>query len=287
MNWIRENKFLSVFFGFVAVAAGALIFLIVQALGQYGDVDAAYKSQVTKLNNLQHQVPYPNSENLETYKAQKTTLNDEVSKVQQNLGKYQFPVEDMTPEQFQDRLRASVNAINDKAKQLGTKGVLPAKFALGFERYLTEPPNRDAAPLLGQELQAVEFIVNELLDRKIDSIVKDIDRAPLPEENNQKPPKDLVLRHPIVVTFVSEQGRFRTMLNDIISSTKQFYIVSLIQVKNQKPVSPARASASAAPAPSANQGRLTFIFGAEKVEVTMKIEIVDFAAASGNTASGK
>jgi len=278
MNWIRENKFLSVFLGFVIAGAGALGFLLFQAMGNYAEVNDAYANQLAQLNTLQALAPYPNKENLDKYKEQKASLNAEITKLKDNLAKYEFPLEPATPEQFQDQLRTAVNSVTEKAKQMGPN-VLPKTFALGFERYLTETPTKDAAAPLSRELKSIEFIVNELLDSKVDSFTHDVNRAPLPEETGQKPPpKALLFKHPFEITFVSEQGRFRKMLNDIVSSTKQFFIVRLIQVKNQVDKSPAKISAAPV-ATSGTSTRLTYLFGAEKLEITMKMEIVDFAPA--------
>lgn len=278
MNWFRENKLLAVFLGFVVVGSAALIYFLLQAVGHFNEVDDDYKTQVAQLNRLQTMVPYPNQQNLNKYKEQKTTLSAAITNLQQQLSKLQFPLEPMTPETFQDKLRTSVNAVSVRAGEV--KANLPKEFALGFDRYLTETPNKEAAAALGRQLKSIEFIVNELLDSKVDAITA-IARAPLPEESGQKQPKSLVTKYPFEISIVADQGRFRKMLNDIVSTTKQFYIVRLIQIKNQKDKSPSKASANpsaaATPAKEGNS-RLSFIFGTEKLNVVLRFEMVDFGA---------
>ena len=273
MNWIRENKFIAGFLGFVIVAALGLGFLLWQAMGNFSDVDAAYKDQVDKLTALQSQVPFPNQQNLKTYKEQDEELNTANTALMADLATHEFPLEPMTPEQFQDKLRTAVNEVAEKAKD--NKITIPDKFAMGFDRYLTETPNKDAAAPLGRQLTAIEFIINELLDSRIDSITKPIDRPPLPEESGQKPSKNSVVKHPFEITFISEQGRFRKVLNDTVSNSKQLYVVRLIQIKNQVPTSPLKVAQGAA-AGGATDNHLKYIFGAEKLEVVMKLEVIDF-----------
>ena len=243
MNWIRENKFIAVFLGFVIVAALGLGFLLWQAMGNFSDVDEAYKDQVDKLNALQSQVPFPNQQNLKKYKEQDEALSVANTALQTDLATHEFPLEPLTPEQFQDKLRTAVNEVAEKAKD--NKITIPERFAMGFDRYLTETPNRDAAAPLGRQLTAMEFIITELLDSRIDSITKPINRTPLPEESGQKPSKNSVVKHPFEITLISEQGRFRKVFNDILSNSKQLYVVRLIQIKNQVDKSPAKVAQAA------------------------------------------
>jgi hypothetical protein len=279
MTWIRENKFLAGFFGFILVAAAGLGFLIYQAYGHFGEVDDNYKQQIEKLNGLQSAVPYPDQGNLNKAKEQQTAYVGNIKNLLQDVAAVQFQMEPLTPEAFQDNLRATVNSVTAKAapKQL------PDKFGLGFERYLTETPRKEAASTLGRELKAVEFIVNELIDSKVESITSVI-RPPLPEENGTITPKGklpLVTKEEFDVTFICEQGRFRKILNELVDTKKQFYIIRLLRVKNQALTSPSKnptgAAAAATPAPgSKDAGGLHYILGTEKLEVTLKLEIVDF-----------
>jgi hypothetical protein len=272
MNWIRENKFIAGFLGFVIVAALGLGFLIWQAVGNFGAVDGTYRDQLDQLNALQSQVPFPNQQNLKKYKEQDEDLNTANTALQADLATHEFPLEPMTPEQFQDKLRTAVDEVAEKAKD--NKITVPDKFAMGFDRYLTETPNRDAAAPLGRQLTAIEFIINELLDSRIDSI-SIISRTPLPEESGQKPSKNSVVKHPFEITFVSEQGRFRKVLNDIVSNSKQLYVVRLLQIKNQVDKSPPKVAQNAA---GSDDKHLKYIFGAEKLELVMKLEVIDFAS---------
>jgi hypothetical protein len=279
MNWIRENKLLATFLGFVIAGMGALAFLLVQAISHFGEVDDAYKAQVEQWNQLQALPAYPEEKNLQLYKDQKKSLDAIITNLKQELSALQFPLEPMTPEEFQDKLRTTVNAVAAKAALTGAK--LPEKFALGFDRYLTETPGKEAAAPLGRQLKAIEFIINEFLDNRVESITT-INRSPVPEETGkQNPAKQLLDKIPVDITFVTDQNHFHKLLNDLMGTKKQFYIVRWLEVKNQVDKSPPKSATSAAAQASAkpakDTGFLHYLFGGEKLNFAMKIEIVNFA----------
>ena len=169
MNWISENKFLAGFFGFMVVGIGGLGFLLYQAMGDYDTVHQEYLQKSQTLSGLRGLVPTRNEENLEKYKAQKTALAAAIHTLEQNVSAIQFPLDaTVTPAGFQDKLRTSVNKVLADARTNNVK--LPDKFAFGFDQYLTSPPAQAAAVPLDRELKAVEFVVNELVQTKVDSI---------------------------------------------------------------------------------------------------------------------
>lgn len=281
MTWIRENKFLAAFFGFMIVGIGGLTFLLLQAKGHFEEVDTEYNSKKQTLSGLEASVPYPYEENLKKYKEQQSELSEAITALEKGESAIQYPLDAVTPEQFQDNLRSAVNAINEKVKDKKsdkTKGVVPDKFGLGFERYLTETPSKDAAPALARELKAIDLVVNELIDSHVDSI-NSISRKELPEEGAKqaKPAKpSLVVKNVVDINFSCEQGRLRKILNDLMDTKKQFYIVRLIAIKNQKDRAPSKA-APGGPNPQTGQSdKLAYIVGTEKLDVTLRLEILNF-----------
>src|SRR5215210_7330256 len=162
MDWIRENKFLTGFFAAVAVGAAVLGFLMFSARARHAEVHDQYTQQATELHRLQTLPLYPDEASLKKLRDQHQAVTSATVALQTSLNAMEFPVQPMTPEQFQDRLRASVSAATDKAKANGAK--LPDRFYMGFDTYQATLPRPEAAPLLGRELQAIEFVVNALLD---------------------------------------------------------------------------------------------------------------------------
>ena len=78
--------------------------------------------------------------------------------------------------------------------------------------------------------------------------------------------------------FVSEQSRFRNFLNGIVNEKSQFFVPRLVVVKNEVPDAPARVQPGGTTNPGGkNVANDKPIFGAEKVNVALVLEIVDFA----------
>jgi hypothetical protein len=126
--------------------------------------------------------------------------------------------------------------------------------------------------------------------------------------SEKAPAPALVKKHTFEIAFVSDQMNFLSVLNRIVSSGTQFFIPRLLQVKNEKEQGPAREGSGAAgaapqafgdaaapiaaaatgapgdvasgagarPAAAAEPAR-KYIVGEEALEVTLRLEIVDFA----------
>lgn len=116
-----------------------------------------------------------------------------------------------------------------------------------------------------------------------------------------KESKPLVSKHYVDLSFTADQNAFRQFFNTVVGNEKQFFIVRRVDVKNQARTGPPKAdpnaaAAAAAPAdqaaPAATPGApaapapaaatpaaaaLKYIVGEEKLDVAMRIDIVDFA----------
>ena len=235
MNWIRENKFLAVFFGVMFACVVALAIVLIMMVGTYDATHEKFATldrQLTTLHNLQ---PYPNADNLKRYQEQTTALAAIIEGLEQKLSAVQFPPDPaMNPPKFQAKLQTTVNEEIEKAKDNNI--LLPDKFALGFDRYLTAPPVEAAAVPLDRELTAIKFVFDDLLDGKgVQAIAPNIPiyREPLPEENGAKPATGLVVRSRVEISFVADQLMVRKVLNDLVETGKQFYIVRLIPIRSE------------------------------------------------------
>ena len=277
MNWIKENKFLTGFLAALVAGAAALVYFIVSSQASFTEVSDNYQKQAQELARLQNLVPYPDEANLKLLRGKKDEYSAMTSKLVKDLSAAQFPLEPMMPAEFQDVLKKTVDDVVGKS----SPGLLPQRFYLGFDVYQTKPPGGPkAAAALARELKAIEFVVSTLIDSKVSSIA-DIKRFPLFEEDskaadNQKSP---VIKSTFEVTFSGEQGRLRKALDDIVSSKKQFYIIRSLSVKNEREKGPSRSDSlvSANPAQGEEAQRLKIIVGTEKLTVTARIEIVNFA----------
>ena len=165
-------------------------------------------------------------------------------------------------------------------------------------------PKTPVAPLLGQELSQIQMLINILLDAKVDSVTS-FHRAPLPEERGPGPSPtptpgrvpgqrtvaakpitpSLLERNVIDLTFKAAPGAARKVLNEITSSTGQFYIIRTLYVHNEKDKGPPREKTAgptpaettqANPAQQGPAGPLNFIVGNEHIEVSARIEMLRF-----------
>ncbi len=306
MNWFRENRFLGTFliaFGVCLLGAGWFLF---SAKADSDEASARFLNASTELNRLDRLAPYPSAENLRKMKAHAEDYSSALAKLKEELKVRVTPAAPMAPNEFQSHLRVAMNAVADKAR--ANKVKLPDKFYLGFDEFASALPNESAAPLLGQELVQIEWLVNSLLEAHVNALSA-FHRTPLPEEHGATAlptvtpapgtnpagaipaAAKLFERNVVEFTFFSTPGAARKVINQIAGANQHFCIIRLLHVRNEKEKGPPRESAeSATPAPAvpspvpavspgakpAPGAALNFIVGNEKIDTTAKIEIVRF-----------
>ena len=298
MNWFRENRFLGTFLiAFGVCTLGALWFFF-SAKSHRDEAAERFNNAATELNRLERLNPYPNPDNLRKMKAHAEDYASALAKLKDELKLRVAPAAPMAPSEFQSHLRVSMNAVADKAR--ANKVKLPAKFYLGFDEFASALPNESAAPLLGQELIQIEWLVNTLLDAHVESVnafrrtlKEERGTTPLPTATPAAGPKpgatpaaaNLFERNVVEVTFFSTPAAARKVIDQIAGANQQFCIIRLLHVRNEKEKGPPRETGeTAAPSiPAASPGAkpppaaaLNFIVGNEKIETTARIEIVRF-----------
>lgn len=307
MNWIKENKFLAGLLVVLVIGVGAFGYLILNARGKLDEATQEYETQTAERTRLHNLKPYPSPENVKELIAQKEEATAKITELHKALAAASLPIEPMSPAQFQDKLR---QAVTDVKQLAGTATAFKEadKFFLGFERYETTTPDTAAAPLLGRQLKAIQWLVTRFIENRA-SEIRELIREPLPEESGkaketapatpakggkakvETPAVPLVVPHSIEIKVLGEPAGLRTVLNEIVSATNQFYIIRRISFLSEQPKAPSRTVAApagdgAAPAdgaavPAANAAPPSeYIVGDEKVELTLHLEMVDFAAVS-------
>jgi hypothetical protein len=301
MNWAKENKFLTGFLVVLVLSIGALVFFVIGAQAKLEEATNRYTQQAGEYNRLRHLAPFPNTKNLAAFNEQKTEAAKVISEFQADLAKREFPLHSMEPAEFQDKLKAAVTAVKTKAAESSVK--LPEKFYLGFDRYETQPPDKNAAAALGRQLEVIHWVVNQIIDASITQL-GNIIRPELPEEKGQgagrnrsegterggggnrsgNARKDLVAYHPFDIQFICRQQQLAKILNTLIGAqAPQFLVPRAIRVKNEKVEGPARAAEAPAQAdasgnPLENSKPAAFyIVGEEFIEAAIRLEMVDFA----------
>ena len=302
MNWFGQNRWLGTFLVVFALATIAAIYFLFSAKSSATDALAKFQEAQNEKSRLERLDPFPSEANFRKMKLHLEAYTAALNKLKEDLKTRVPNPTPMAPNEFQTRLRQAMLAVSDRARNNRVK--LPDNFALGFDEYTTALPNTNAASLLGQELAQVEVLVNLLIDARVDAITA-FSRKPLPDEHpgaatptpSPRPAAagtgpDLVEPHQVDVTFTSAPSAARKVLNQVVSSPKQFYIVRALHVRNEKDKGPPReqpgqagvnaaAAANAVAAQPTPQkppvnANLNFIVGNEHLETSARIELVRF-----------
>ncbi len=310
MNWFRKNRFLGTFLILFGLCMLGAIWFLSGAKSNWNEASTRLNQTAAELNRLERLAPYPSAENLRKMEVHADNYATALAKLKDKLKVRVAPVPPMAPNEFQSHLRLAMTAIADKAR--ANKVKIPDKFYLGFDEFASALPNEVAAPLLGQELVQVEWLLNSVLDAHVEALTS-FHRTPLPEEHGVasaspgptpeagvKPagtlptgPK-LLERNVVQATFISTPATARKVLNEIAGANQQFCIIRLLHVRNEKEKGPSRevapeatavvpATPAPAPAPAGSPGEkvgigpaLYFIVGNERIETTAEVEIVRF-----------
>ena len=289
MNWYRENRFVGTFLVIFGVSLLGALWFFFSAKSDWEEANTRFSNAATEMNRLERLTPYPSGPNLRKMKAYAEDYSTALARLKEELKTRVPPPAPLAPNEFQSRLRIALNAVADKAR--ANKVKLPDKFYLGFDDFVSALPSEAAAPLLGQELVEIEWLMNTLLDAHVEAVTA-FHRMPLPEERGSsaavKPasggaaPK-LFERNVVEASFLSSAGATRKVINQIAGANQHFCIIRQLRVHDDKDKGPPREGSlapgvpSAAPAPRATPAAaLNFIVGNEKLETTAKIEIVRF-----------
>ncbi len=299
MTWAKNNPFLVAFLIIVVLVAGGMGYYLNTAYAAYATVSEDYDAQVDKLQKLQNRAPFPNAANNDAFDAVLENYSTESTALLAKLNETQLPYENISPQAFQDRLRAVVSEVQAAAEAKGTS--LPEDFYMGFGQYQGTLPNDRAAGPLARQLGAIKLLVDQLIEFRASSI-NAINRTPLAEESNRAPAPpqgnnrnrpgnaakdaapEVIRKSPFELVFVAEQGRFRQIINAIAGS-EQFFIIRNLTVVNDELEGPSRTEEFADPAFSADPntaaeptapGSLKVIVGREKLTVSTLIEMVTF-----------
>jgi hypothetical protein len=305
MNWFQQNRWLGRFLIGFGVCTVAAIYFLYSARSSSNEALARFNEATSERNRLENLDPFPNEPNYRKVKSYLDGYGAALETLKENLKTRVLPAPVvLAPNEFQSLLRESMLAIGGKARENRVK--LPENFALGFEEYTAALPNTVAAPLLGQQLSQVKLLLNMLIEARVDGVTALI-RTPLPEEHGATPATTPVAtgprkpatpastpagprmleRSPIDITFASTPSAARKVLNQISSSSQQFYIIRTLYVRNEKDKGPAReqpaqaqagagAIATPTPAKPPSNTAISFIVGNEHIETSARIELIRF-----------
>jgi hypothetical protein len=306
MNWFRQNRFVGALLVALGVGTLAAVWFLFSAKSDSDDASIRLNQTVAELNRLEGLNPYPSEENLRKMKGHAEDYATALAKLKDELKMRVLPVTPMAPNEFQARLRVAMTTVAEKGR--ANKVKFPDKFYLGFDEFASALPRTEAAPLLGQELAQIEWLLNVLIDARVDALTS-LRRTALPEESGAvvaspnatpaamkpgaTPPAGAKLfeRNVVDVTFFSTPAAARRALNQIAGASQHFFIVRRLHVRNEKDKGPARevapdaagttpvnpaSAAAGSPGAKPTPAALNFIVGTEHIETSAQIEIVRF-----------
>jgi len=300
MNWFQQNRFFGIFIGALAAVTLLNTGFLVHEKGAAAGEQARLETTIDQLSRLQRSTPFPSEENFRRAKAQSDGYYHLLLGLKNELKTRTFPRPPLLPNEFQAQLRQATTDVIERAR--ASKVQLPESFNLGFDEYATSLPNAAAAPQLGRQLRAVEWITNSLVDARVDSL-QSLTRTTLPEENTTRAPTQdrtrsgkesktseactkIVDSTSIDVAFSGSPTSTRRFLNQIAAAKEQVYVIRRLQVRNRADKGPERgdkeklAQSAELANPSAQAGAkeqgINFIIGTEHLNVVAKIEILRF-----------
>jgi hypothetical protein len=291
MKWFRENRWLGTFLIVFGICALLALYFLFTAKGAFEEAATRFNAAAAERNRLEHLNPFPNEANYRQLKTHLENYRTALNRVKEELKTQMLPVTPLAPNEFQTRLRQAMMGTTARARANRVK--LPVNFRLGFDEFTSTLPNTAAAPLLGQELAQIELLMNLVIDSRVDAVTA-LKRPPLPQEKgatpaatpgrkpaNPAPTEPKMLERGIVdLTFTSSPSVARRLLNQIASTSEQFYIIRTLHVRNEQEKGPPREGAEAGGAGAAlkptPKGAIKFIVGNEHIETSARIELVRF-----------
>jgi hypothetical protein len=302
MNWFREHPFWG---AFIAISGGALLValgLLWWTKSSFEDAMARYRESAAEEIRLESGNPYPSQANVAKMKTYLDEYKGALDKLKAELKRHMLPEAPLAPNEFQTRLRQAIGAVAENARSHRVK--LPANFNLGFDEFVSALPSPDDAPALGQELAQIQLLLDTIIEARVDSITA-VRRVPQsgasapgcaapanPPRTPQKPPPGpkLIEQRTVEVSLSASPSAGRKAINQISAANDQFFIIRAVYIKNQKDKGPARenptgttaavpsipaAGTSTAPAATPT-GPLNFIVGNEHIDLSARVELVNF-----------
>ena len=303
MNWFRANPV----WGAITLAIGLALFFTLGLLwwtkGNFEAEKEHYQANMANLRQLEASSPYPSAGNVRKMKAYLENYRTSLDKLKAELTLHVLPITSLPPNEFQMHLREAMTATTANARVHSVK--LPENFNLGFPEYIAALPSTRDAPKLGQELTQIQFLLNIIIEARVDGIrmfrraPRDVNAtattsAPTPRGATGGSAPKAIERNIVEFAVSASPMAARKVINQISAADEQFFIMRSLHVKNQKEKGPPRetgASETANPAPNsavnttATPGptssasppaALNFIVGNEHIDVSARVEMVNF-----------
>jgi hypothetical protein len=283
MKWYRENRWLGNFLIAFATSLLFALWFLFQARVTLTEASSQFNEVATERVRLEHLNPFPNQENSEKTRKALEDYGATLNEAKDDLKTRVVPLAPLAPNEFQSHLRRAIVMATERARINRVK--LPENFHLGFDEFTATLPDTAASPLLGQQLNQIELLVNILIDNRVDAITElrrqtgPTEPAPAASPTARRmstgSPK-IVERSTIDVAFNASPTVLRKVLNQLASFDQQFFIVRMLHVWNEQPKGPPREQSGDASNVASTPGAIKFIVGNEHLEIAASVELVRF-----------
>ena len=283
MNWFKENTILSSILLVCLLIMVAIAYFASEAYTTYSAALESLTSENTNFSSLQKKSPYPTDDNLKIISEGKKKYIDALAALQERILKMETPLEPITPQVFQDKLREGVNSLRATAQKNNIK--LPEKFFFGFDEYQSQLPAPEAASALNRDFNVLQKLLISLLSLPVEAI-NSLEReappvatptptpAPKKSVETTPPPKTQILKTTFKLSFTASQDKTRAAIN-MIPKSDAFLIIRSLTMENTKPTAPAKKD-PAIPSKDKNPTSLQVLLGNESVKTDLSLEIIDF-----------
>src|SRR5687768_6354974 len=123
---MKKNPFLIGFIVVMVLGVGALGYLTYSAADDHSTARKEYDDAAGELRRLQGLRPFPNPEHVKQFQVQRDELQAKVTALQKDLAEVKIKEEEISPSEFQNKLRDTVARVTAKATE--SKVTLPDKF---------------------------------------------------------------------------------------------------------------------------------------------------------------
>ena len=286
MSWFKENPILSVVLLVCLLVAGTIAYYASAAAATYQAAHDSLTSQINAFSSLQKKSPYPTEENLKIITASRDKYAEALAGLKETIFKMEAPLEPVTPQEFQDKLREGVNDLIKTAKEKNIK--LPEKFFFGFDEYQSQLPSPEAAPALNRDFKILQKLLQNLVSLPVESInilereaVTEAAPTPTPQPTAKKtataptPSAPPILSTRFKLSFTAPQEKTRAAIN-LIPKSEAFLIIRSLSMENTKPAAPSKKDASPPLAGNQKSANLQVLLGNESVKTDLSLEILNF-----------
>ncbi len=264
---LKENKKLAGIVGVIvagAVGLGAWLFL---AWSGYAESMENWDTTQSKIAAIKGKKLEPTEANVAAREKLLTDYADKVNNLRTALLAVQQPVKPMSETEFQAKLKDRATEIKRQAKTMAMTP-LPDDFALGFDKYASQPPrSAEIAAELNVHLDVVEKVLTTCIESGVTTI-DSIERTKLANEDAPTPAKaepvkaktsskastgktakgkkpviteqaaaePVLDRYPIKLLITTDQGPLQSILNTFCHPGKMpyFLVVRQLRIENQR-----------------------------------------------------